>query len=92
MVEVFKTDVNDKAAATVLIDQIHENFRHCRANFDLDDCDRILRVAGIACESEIYQILNLVRDFGCNAQVLPDDDQLNGELFGHENELSQQLR
>lgn len=92
MIEVFKTDVSDKACATLLVDQIHESFCHCRANFDLDDCDKILRVAGIACESEIYEILSLVRDFGCHAQILPDDDQLNGELSRHKNELSQQLR
>lgn len=92
MIEVFKTDVNDIERATLLIDRIHERFHHCRANFDLDDCDRILRVTGIACESETYQIISLVKNLGCHAQILPDDDQLDSELFFHDSEFSQQLK
>ena len=32
------------APAHLLLDQIHKSFRHYQANFDLEDCDRILRV------------------------------------------------
>jgi hypothetical protein len=74
MIEVFKTDVEDKDRAAMLVEQIHRLFAHCRANFDLDDCDRILRVKGIICESDICQIINLMQRFGHFVQILPDDD------------------
>ena len=44
MVEVFKTNVKDQAVADKLIEQIHKTFIHYKANFDLQDCDNILRV------------------------------------------------
>jgi hypothetical protein len=73
MIEVFRTDVKDKNLAGQLIGQIHETFEHCQANFDLEDCDRILRVTGIKGEHEVFTIINLVQKSGCNAQILPDD-------------------
>ena len=44
MVEVFKTNVKDQGVADKLIDQIHRIFIGYMANFDLEDCDNILRV------------------------------------------------
>ena len=73
MIEVFKTDVNDGDKARRLIDRIHEALGHCEANFDLEDCDRILRVKGIRSAPEVLVILGLVREMGCHAQILPDD-------------------
>ena len=43
------------------------------ANFDLEDCDRILRVKGIRSEADVFIILNIVREMGCDAEILPDD-------------------
>lgn len=76
MIEVFRTDVDDRDQADLLISQIHETLQYCRANFDLDDCDRILRVKGITGEGDVYRIISLMRHFGCQAEILPDDDQL----------------
>jgi hypothetical protein len=73
MIEVFKTDVSSRDNAQTLIERIHERFDHCEANFDLEDCDRILRVKGIRTATEVFIILNLVREMGCDAQILPDD-------------------
>ncbi len=44
MVEVFKTNVEDSSHADLLIEQIHKTYTHYTANFDLEDCDKILRV------------------------------------------------
>ena len=44
MVEVFKTNVKDRDQAKMLIDQIQKTFTDFTANFDLEDCDKILRV------------------------------------------------
>lgn len=80
MIEVFKTDVKDEDRAAMLVEQIHQLFAHCRANFDLDDCDRILRVKGINCETDTYQIIDLVQRFGHSVEVLPDDDPYQDEV------------
>jgi hypothetical protein len=73
MIEVFKTDVNDSDQAKELIDRIHETFHYCEANFDLQDCDKILRVKGIASERETITIISLVKRLGYDVQILPDD-------------------
>lgn len=81
MIEVFKTDVDDIDSARRLIDRIHETFDYCEANFDLDDCDRILRVKGIKSDEEIFIIISLAKDLGCYAQILPDDYPSFGNLL-----------
>ena len=69
MVEVFKTDVDSAEPATRLIGQLQAIFPGSRVNFDLEDCDRVLRVEGadICCKkiidlltTEGYQCLELV--------------------------------
>ena len=81
MIEVFKTDVNEKDHARMLVDRIHKAFSHCRANFDLEDCDRILRVKGITGEEETWQIVSLVKSFGWHVEILPDDGFFDGRNF-----------
>lgn len=44
MVEVFKTNINDKTVANKVAADLHQHFPGGKINFDLDDCDRILRV------------------------------------------------
>jgi len=44
MVEVFKTNISDKKTATRIAEQLYELFQKCKINFDLDDCDKILRI------------------------------------------------
>ena len=75
MVEVFKTNVKDNDHAGMLIDQIHKNFVEYKANFDLEDCDRILRVRCTTGLVQSFLLINLLKDFGFIAEVLPDDVQ-----------------
>jgi len=75
MVEVFKTDICDEGHAIMLLDQIHKNFQGYNANFDLEDCDKILRVKCTSGTIQPYRIISLLKDFGCYAEVLPDDDE-----------------
>jgi hypothetical protein len=84
MIEVFKTDVNNLDHARMLVDRIHKAFSHCRANFDLQDCDKILRVNGVTSEEEIWQIVTLVRSFGWHIEILNDDESFNGNEFSAE--------
>lgn len=81
MIEVFKTNVDDRGHADLLLCQIHQIFHGYQANFDLDDCDKILRVKCTIGSVESYHIINLVRSFGCHAEVLPDDDQPLDEMM-----------
>jgi hypothetical protein len=72
MVEVFSTDVDDADMAREILAAIHETFNEYRANFDLDDCDRILR---IQCEGGCVEnagIIYLLKQFNCSARPLED--------------------
>jgi hypothetical protein len=75
MVEVFKTDVQDQEQANRLLDQIHQTFLDYTATFDLEDCDKILRVE---CPTRLVLasgLIDLLQGLGCKAEVLPDDPQ-----------------
>ena len=75
MVEVFRTNITDHSLAAILVAEIRKHFRDYTANFDLEDCDRILRVK---CSEGCIQsslLISLVNRFGYNAEVLPDDEQ-----------------
>lgn len=72
MVEVFKTDVNHRMHANMLIEQIHKTFTGYKANFDLEDCDRILRVKSITGAVEARRLIRLLDELGFRAEVLPD--------------------
>lgn len=73
-VEVYKTNVADPERAKWLADQIEQNFTNCKVNFDLEDCDRILRVVG---EKPIQPdlLIDLLKNVGCKAEVLTDEIQ-----------------
>ncbi len=72
MVEVFKTNVYDPGQANMLIDMVGQTFINYIANFDLEDCDKILRI-----ESNSYiqasRVIDLLKDCGFEAEVLPDN-------------------
>ena len=73
-IEVFKTNVADPERAKWLADQIESNFSNCKVNFDLDDCDRILRVE-FEGKIQFDLLIDLLRNVGCKAEVLPDTIQ-----------------
>ena len=74
MVEVFKTDVKEPGHASMLLDQIHKNFIGYKANFDLQDCDNILRVEYTSGVVQASFLIDFLKDFGFKAEVLPDED------------------
>ena len=47
IVEVFKTNVQKEADKNYVIAVIQSQFPDYKINFDLEDCDKILRVEGI---------------------------------------------
>jgi hypothetical protein len=81
MIEVFKTNVADKHQAKMLVASIQETFADHKANFDLDDCDKILRVQctnGDLCPSTI---IHLLARLGFYAEVLPDNEPVFPEYL-----------
>jgi len=68
MVEVFRTNVRRKRQAKTMMDILSKQFPLFRINFDLEDCDNILRVEGenICPES----IAGLVAESGYECDVL----------------------
>ncbi len=73
MVEVFKTNVKDHDYANRLIEQIHKNFIGYNANFDLQDCDNILRIKSITGIIESNPLISFLEQFGCEAEILGDE-------------------
>ncbi|AHM62765.1 hypothetical protein D770_22590 [Flammeovirgaceae bacterium 311] len=78
MVEVFKTNVSSPDQANRLLVQIHNTFIHYRANFDLWDCDHILRVKSTNGSIQPLPLILLLKKNGFRAEVLPDDPPVAG--------------
>ncbi len=68
MVEVFKTNVQKKVQANMLVYILSEAFPSFKINFDLSDCDKVLRVEGDKIEA--LRIMLLVREKGFKCEVL----------------------
>ncbi|HVD97631.1 MAG TPA: hypothetical protein VNB90_05450 [Cytophagaceae bacterium] len=68
MVEIFKTNVQEQEQASKLLDKLSEKFPSSRINFDLEDCDKILRVESDAIAAE--NIIELVEANGYQCCVL----------------------
>lgn len=75
-VEVFKTNVEDPGQALLILEKIHHSFRHYIANFDLEDCDKILRITSGTGMVEAAPVIQLLKSQGFHAEVLPGDDDL----------------
>ncbi len=68
MVEVFKTNVQERKQAALLFEVLVKQFPFFKINFDLEDCDKILRVEGDSISYE--RIITIIRTNGYQCQVL----------------------
>lgn len=73
MVEVFKTNINNPKLANKVIKKIHQAFKDYQANFDLEDCDKILRIYCSKGNIESDELILLLNEFGFEATVLNDE-------------------
>jgi hypothetical protein len=73
MIEVFKTNVNSKKQAEILVVALQRFFPGYTANFDLDDSDRILRVECPDGNVPSEDIIYFLKGFDFRAEVLPDE-------------------
>ena len=67
MVEAFKTDVQKKTQSKMLLSILSETFPSIKINFDLSDCDRVLRVEGDNIEA--LSIMMLVKENGFKCEI-----------------------
>ncbi|MEG0850944.1 hypothetical protein ACHRVK_17315 [Flavobacterium plurextorum] len=69
MIEVFKTNVQEVEQSIMIVGKLLEHFPNSAINFDLEDCDKILRIN----DSKIsnHKIIELVNSFGFHCEVLP---------------------
>jgi len=68
MVEVFKTNVQHRELAEDLASILRERFSFSRINFDLEDCDKILRVEGK--QICVEMIIETLSNRGLECEVL----------------------
>ena len=64
-IEVFKTNVYDADVAQAILEGLRLKYPSSKINFDLEDCDKILRVAGHNIEPEQIREYMHVRGFFC---------------------------
>ena len=60
MIEVYKTNVRTKVQSRKIIKLLKSTFSETTINFDLKDCDKILRIKGINRDTKKV-IPNLIR-------------------------------
>ena len=68
MVEIFKTNILEISQAEKIIALLNHHFPSFMINFDLHDCDKILRIKGEAIP--IDKIVDLVSEKGFHCSVL----------------------
>jgi len=68
MVEVFKTNVDQPEHSEMLIDQLISHIPNSDINFDLEDCDKILRIEAESVSNQL--IIEILHQNGYQAEVL----------------------
>ena len=72
MIEVFRTNVTYSLQAMIIRERILQSFPAYKVNFDLDDCDHILRVEAPGVVNTAG-VLTIVGSLGFEAGILPDE-------------------
>jgi hypothetical protein len=65
MLEVFKTNVCEVSEARELVGLLSQQFPGARINFDLHDCDKVLRVEGTGFEADKVILVLKEKGFAC---------------------------
>lgn len=70
MIEVFATNITTEGKAKKVLNQIQEAFPDYMANFDLEDCDKILRIETYETIIDTKSIIRLVSEMNGQASLL----------------------
>jgi tRNA G26 N,N-dimethylase Trm1 len=69
MIEIYKTNVKTRRQASQIIGLLQNSFSKISINFDLQDCDKVLRVEGIKPADTTKVISDLIR-LGFTCEIL----------------------
>ncbi|UUF13775.1 MULTISPECIES: hypothetical protein [Flavobacterium] len=69
MIEVFKTNVQEVEQSVMIVGKLLEHFPNSIVNFDLEDCDKILRVHAASIAN--HKIIELLNSHGFHCEALP---------------------
>lgn len=70
MIEVFKTNVHSERDAQLILKDCSDFFPQWKVGFDLEDCDKILRIDSGKEQVDIEQIQSIINKFGYTAEPL----------------------
>tara|TARA_R110002124_G_scaffold274893_3_gene444972 strand:- start:952 stop:1218 length:267 start_codon:yes stop_codon:yes gene_type:complete len=70
VIEVFKTNVGDTLQADKILQRLNELFPNHKINFDLEDCDNILRVESVQVIVDVVKIIRVVKDSNNTIEIL----------------------
>lgn len=70
MIEVFKTDISNNTTAKAILKVLKLSFPSANFNFDLNDCDKILRAESN--ENISQQIIEVINSQGFICKVLEE--------------------
>ena len=70
MIEVFATNITTEGKAKKALNQIQEAFPDYMVNFDLEDCDKILRIETHKTIIDTKSIIRLVNEMNGQASLL----------------------
>ncbi len=74
MIAVFKTTVNNHKDSNKLIEALKKEFPESEINFDLEDCDNILRIESHSVD--VKTVINVMADYKYKA-VLMEKTNIN---------------
>jgi hypothetical protein len=72
MIAIFKTNVDKTRVAKNMVNKLLKIFPGAEVNFDLKDCDRILRIKNHAPDFEIAKVIELVEQEGHSCEEMND--------------------
>ncbi|RNL84675.1 hypothetical protein ED312_13380 [Sinomicrobium pectinilyticum] len=67
-VEIFRTNVRDEIMADKVVSVLLDNFPEATINFDLEDCDRILRIEDIRIDTE--KVKNILHTYQIHVELI----------------------
>lgn len=68
MIEVFKTNVQETEQSKTIVGKLLEHFPNSVINFDLEDCDKVLRIHAASISNN--EIIEVVNSYGYQCEVL----------------------
>lgn len=74
MIEVYRTNFRKKKHAKKARKKLKQKFPFFKVNFDLEDCDKILRVENSEGKIDNEEVIRLISKLGFDIEPLAEDD------------------